>query len=222
MQQIRSLLSRREFLRTGGAVTVALAGSRYAHALPQTRNEPHTDPMLELDSLAQFVDPLPIPSVLQPAEHRPSPVNPHAQIPFYRLVMQQIQHQLHRDLKPVKHWSFGQSFPNPTFETRSGEPLLVEWVNQLPNEHFLPIDHAIHGAEKDKPDVRTVVHLHGAKVPPESDGYPEDWYVPGKSATMFYPNEHDSAMLWYHDHTMGINRLNVYAGLFGLFVVRGS
>src|SRR5215475_10070096 len=155
MQQVRSLLSRREFLRTSGAVTVALAGSRYAPELPQTRNEPHTDPMLDLDSLAQFVDPLPIPSVLQPAEHRPSPANPRIQIPFYRLVMQQIQHQLHRDLKPVKHWSFGQSFPNPTFETRSGEALLVEWVNQLPNEHFLPIDHAIHGAEKDKPDICT-------------------------------------------------------------------
>ena len=222
MQQVRSLLSRREFLRTSGAVTVALAGSRYAPELPQTRNEPHTDPMLDLDSLAQFVDPLPIPSVLQPAEHRPSPANPRIQIPFYRLVMQQIQHQLHRDLKPVKHWSFGQNFPNPTFETRSGEPLLVEWVNQLPNEHFLPIDHAIHGAEKDKPDVRTVVHLHGAKVPPESDGYPEDWYVPGKSATTFYPNNQDATMLWYHDHTMGINRLNVYAGLFGLFMVRDS
>ncbi len=35
--------------------------------------------------------------------------------------------------------------------------------------HFLPIHHSIHGAEADKPEVRTVVHLHGAKVPSESD-----------------------------------------------------
>ncbi len=27
-------------------------------------------------------------------------------------------------------------------------------------------------------------------------------------------------MLWYHDHAMGINRLNIYAGLAGLFIVR--
>ncbi|MFZ0588919.1 MAG: multicopper oxidase domain-containing protein [Bryobacteraceae bacterium] len=26
--------------------------------------------------------------------------------------------------------------------------------------------------------------------------------------------------LWYHDHAMGINRLNIYAGLFGSYFVR--
>ena len=56
------------------------------------------------------------------------------------------------------------------------------------------------------------------KTPPESDGYPEDWYVPGKSATYYYPNQQEPATLWYHDHAMGINRLNIYAGLFGLFL----
>jgi len=27
-------------------------------------------------------------------------------------------------------------------------------------------------------------------------------------------------MLWYHDHAMGINRLNVFAGLLGIYFVR--
>ena len=27
-------------------------------------------------------------------------------------------------------------------------------------------------------------------------------------------------MLWYHDHAMGINRLNIYAGLLGSYIVR--
>ena len=27
-------------------------------------------------------------------------------------------------------------------------------------------------------------------------------------------------LYWYHDHAMGIERLNVYAGLFGTFLVR--
>src|SRR5262249_50748023 len=93
-------------------------------------------------------------------------------------------------------------------------------VNELPTQHFLPIDHSIHGAEADKPDVRVVPHLHGAKAPPKSDGYPEDWYVPGKSRTFYYPNQQEAAMLWYHDHAIGITRLNMYAGLFGAFFVR--
>ena len=68
--------------------------------------------------------------------------------------------------------------------------------------------------------MRGIVHLRGSRTPPESDGYPEDWYVPGKSKTYTYPNEQDAALLWYHDHSMGVNRLNIYAGLFGLHIVR--
>jgi spore coat protein A, manganese oxidase len=98
----------------------------------------------------------------------------------------------------------------------------VEWINALPNEHFLPVDHTIHGAEADKPAVRTVVHVHGAKTRPESDGYPEDWIVRGQSSLYYYPNQQDATMLWYHDHTLGINRLNVYAGLFGSFFIRDA
>ena len=91
----------------------------------------------------------------------------------------------------------------------------MEWANELPNRHFLPLDHSIHGAEADQPDVRVVTHLHGARVAADSDGYPEDWITPGKSRVYHYPNQQDAATLWYHDHAMGINRLNVYAGLFG-------
>ncbi len=65
-----------------------------------------------------------------------------------------------------------------------------------------------------------MIHLHGGKTPPGSDGYPEDWYVPGKSASYHYPNRQPACMLFYHDHAMGINRLNIYAGLFGLFLIR--
>ena len=75
--------------------------------------------------------------------------------------------------------------PGPVFDVRKGQALSVEWVNELPQQHFLPIDHTLHGAEAGKPQVRTVVHLHGARVPPESDGYPEHWIVPGQSAVHF-------------------------------------
>lgn len=98
-------------------------------------------------------------------------------------------------MKPTRHWGYGALSPGPTFETRSGQGLLVEWVNELSDTHFLPIDHSIHGAEASNPDVRTVVHLHGAKALPESDGYPDNWYAPGKSAICHYLNRQDPALL---------------------------
>jgi spore coat protein A, manganese oxidase len=218
------VITRRKFLQRTSLLATTLAAGRSGplNALTQAHVVANMPPALDVSTLAQFVDPLPIPEIVQSTGHRPSLVDPKQSILFYRIQAQPIATKVHRDLQPTKFWSFGPSIPGPTFETRSGEPLLVEWVNGLPNEHFLPIDRTIHGAESNKPSVRTVVHLHGAKTRPESDGYPEDWIIPGKSSLYFYPNEQDAAMLWYHDHALGINRLNVYAGLFGTFFIRDS
>jgi spore coat protein A, manganese oxidase len=181
---------------------------------------PHFRTQLNVGALAQFVDPLPIPEIAMSGEYRPSPRDPLVKVPYYRIAMRQFESKVHRDLKPTRFWGYGGASPGPTIETRSGQGLLVEWANELPSSHLLTIDHSIHGAEADKPDVRTVVHLHGGKTPPEGDGYPENWYAPGKSGTYYYPNRQDAAMLWYHDHALGINRLNVFAGLMGVFLVR--
>ncbi|MGA2741512.1 MAG: multicopper oxidase [Bryobacteraceae bacterium] len=177
---------------------------------------------LDPNSLTKFADSLSVPEIVRNSGRRPSPDDPSREIPFYRLAMRQIERKVHRDLPATRMWGFGSSSPGPTFETRSGEGLLVEWANELPAKHFLPIDHNLHGAEAGLPEVRGVVHLHGAKAPPASDGYPEAWCLPGKSAVCYYPNRQEAAMLWYHDHTMGINRLNTYAGLFGAFIVRDA
>src|SRR6202167_2509092 len=177
---------------------------------------------LDPNTLAKFVDPLPIPPIAKPERYQPSPADPAVKIPYYRQAMQPFEMKVHRDLKPTRMWGFSSQFPGPTFDVRSGQEILVEWANELPDKHFLPIDHNLGGAGAGQPEVRTVVHLHGGKAPPESDGYPEDWTVPGKSALYHYPNQQDPAMLWYHDHTLGINRLNVYAGLFGTFFIRDS
>jgi spore coat protein A len=181
---------------------------------------PKVRTQLNASSLEQFVDPLPIPEIARPSGFRFSPIDPSTKLPYYRLSMRQYEFRIHRDLKPTLQWGYNAASPGPTIETRSGEGLLVEWANDLPDKHFLPIDHSIHGAEADKPEVRTVVHLHGGKVPPEGDGYPEKWIVPGQSTICHYPNRQDAAMLWYHDHALGINRLNVFAGLLGAFLVR--
>jgi spore coat protein A, manganese oxidase len=37
-----------------------------------------------------------------------------------------------------------------------------------------------------------------------------------------YPNSNRDSTLWYHDHTLGMTRLNVYAGPAGFYIVRGG
>ncbi|WP_158753496.1 multicopper oxidase domain-containing protein [Dyella sp. S184] len=179
-------------------------------------------PLINPTSLARFVDPLPVPPIARPAGQRAHPAYPGQTLPYYRMEMRAFSARLHRDLPPTPLWGYDGRSPGPTFEAVRGQPLLVEWVNALPTRHFLPIDHNIHGAERAKPAVRTVTHVHGARVPAGSDGYPEDWYASGHSALYHYPNGQDAATLWYHDHAMGITRLNIYAGLFGAFNVRDS
>ena len=177
-------------------------------------------PLVNPVTLARFVDALPIPPVAKPLEQRAHPAYPGKLLPFYRMEMRAFSARLHRDLPQTPQWGYGGSSPGPTLEAMRNEPLLVEWVNALPQQHFLPIDHNIHGAERSKPQVRTVAHVHGARAPSASDGYPEDWFAPGHSAVYHYPNGQDAATLWYHDHAMGITRLNMYAGLMGAYLVR--
>jgi len=211
-------LTRREFLHRSSL----FAGVLLAH---QTRQKPRVvraRPALDPNSLAPFVDALPIPPVARTVEFRPSPADSAQKIPYYRIPLQAFETKVHRDLKPTRMWGFGATFPGPTFDVRAGQDILVEWANELPEKHFLPIDHSLAGVGTDQPEVRSVVHLHGGKVPPESDGYPESWFVPGKSGLCYYPNKQDAAMLWYHDHAMGINRLNIFAGLAGAYIVRDA
>ncbi len=46
-------------------------------------------------------------------------------------------------------------------------------------------------------------------------------WTPG-SAVFQYENDQDAATLWYHDHTLGMTRLNVYAGPAGFYLIRGG
>jgi spore coat protein A len=217
--EIDSLPTRRKFIRQSAiAAAAAIAPRAFSQAM-RSEAKPAT-PILDPNSLARFVDPLPLPMIAQPQDDRAVPGKPGERARFYRVPLRAIATKLHRDLPPTKLWSYGGSVPGVMFDTQSDQGLLVEWVNELPPKHFLPIDHSLHGAERRNPEVRSVVHLHGGKTPPESDGFPEDWFVPGQSRTYYYPNQQDPALLWYHDHAMGINRLNIYAGLLGLHVIR--
>ncbi len=177
-------------------------------ALPRNATSPDV-PMLRATELASFVDPLPLPQrIAAPKRGK------------LRITMREIHAKVHRDVPPTRMWSYGETALAPQIEARSHQPLRVEWINQLPRKHFLPIDYSLHGCGHDVPEVRACVHLHGGRTPSKDDGYPDDWYVPGKSRTSTYPLQQDAAGLWYHDHAMGINRLNIYAGLVGQFLLR--
>jgi bilirubin oxidase len=164
-------------------------------------------------------------------------------------------------------------YPASTIEARANRPVRVQWINDLEDgagtylPHLLPIDQTLHWANpaQDCRDgmkmtdcrgtsqapytgpVPLVTHLHGAHVGPDSDGYPEAWFlpsatnipagyatkgshytqIPGASksagqATYQYPNTQRSTALWYHDHALGMTRANVYTGLAGFYMIRGT
>jgi spore coat protein A len=41
-------------------------------------------------------------------------------------------------------------------------------------------------------------------------------------ATFQYPNANRASTIWYHDHSLGMTRLNVYAGPAGFYLIRGG
>ena len=82
---------------------------------------------------------------------------------------------------------------------------------------------------------RATLHLHGGKSPWISDGTPHQWITPAGentpypkgvsvknvpdmpdpgdgSMTFYYTNQQSARFMFYHDHSYGITRLNVYAG----------
>jgi spore coat protein A len=85
--------------------------------------------------------------------------------------------------------------------------------------------------------IPAVVHLHGGEIPPVVDGGPDAWFtsdglyhghayytrpgVPaaGNESVYRYPNSQEAAPIWFHDHVLGLTRLNVYAGLAGAYVI---
>jgi spore coat protein A len=118
--------------------------------------------------------------------------------------------------------------------------LNVTYQNELGNQRYadvnLVVDQTLHSALPMLPftnlnaytgPVPTTVHLHGGEVPPGSDGGPDSWFdAAGNTGHAYnpnpylYPNTQEGATLWYHDHALGLTRLNVYAGLAGFYLLR--
>ena len=170
--------------------------------------------------LEPFVDALPIPAVAQPVTGTPGGAAE------YVIPVREVSQQLHRDLPLTRVWGYGGSYPGPTILATSGVPITVTWWNDLRDAqgalrttHFLPVDPCMKGPDTEGPTARIVTHLHGGHVPPESDGYPESTLLPGEQSTVAYPNNQPPGTTWYHDHAMGITRLNVMMGMAGFYLI---
>lgn len=144
----------------------------------------------------------------------------------------------------------GVSWPGRTIERHVDDPPLeIKWENKLymeqqgaavPAAHLLPVDTSLHWAYSlqgyhqysiEQHGVPLVPHVHGGRNDSSFDGNPEYFFSPGyqvtgprwvnKKYTYGGPDWNDVAgMLWYHDHALGLTRLNVYAGLAGFYVLR--
>jgi spore coat protein A len=123
---------------------------------------------------------------------------------------------------------------------------VVRWSNELQGKkHLLPVDTSLHWCYSlpgytnysiTKNGVPIITHLHGGNTDFQFDGNPEFFYSPdgevqgpqwgnvegGFTTTFRYDNAVPAGNLWYHDHALGITRLNVYAGLAGFYFVRDA
>lgn len=133
----------------------------------------------------------------------------------------------------------GPLWPAHTVEATRDVPLNVLYLNDISESYDavnLAVDQTLHwaiGTHGMLPytgDVPAVAHLHGGEVPAWSDGGPDAWYTPGGMSgghsaltnIYRYPNTQEGATLWFHDHALGVTRLNVYAGLAGFYFLRDS
>jgi len=161
--------------------------------------------------LTPYLDPLPIPPLATPTSGVPGGAA------TYDMHVAQVQQQLHAELAPTTLWTYGGTYPGPTILATRDVPITVNWINDLPpGQHYLPVDLCAHGATNEP---KIVTHLHGGHVPAAVDGYPEHTFLPGNAVAYVYPNNQPSALIWYHDHALGITRLNVYMGMAGGYVI---
>lgn len=138
------------------------------------------------------------------------------------------------------------TWPGKTFEVTAGQSTtVVNWENNLfgVDSHLLPVDTSLHWAYSlpgyehhtiAADGIPISVHLHGGHSDFQYDGNPEFFFSPGAAIVgpqwagvpggftnrFVYDNDVTAGTLWYHDHALGITRLNVYAGMAGFYIVR--
>jgi FtsP/CotA-like multicopper oxidase with cupredoxin domain len=143
------------------------------------------------------------------------------------------------------------SWPGRTFEVQSGVPVEVKWENRLIDDLGNPlplpvnsmgrpvVDESLHWAYSlpgyeaftlANDGFPIVPHVHGGHTDFQFDGNPEFFFSPGWAIRgpqwvdkkYVYQNDQPAGTVWYHDHALGITRLNVYAGMAGFYIIRDS
>ncbi|HVK20749.1 MAG TPA: multicopper oxidase domain-containing protein [Actinokineospora sp.] len=142
-------------------------------------------------NLAAFSVPLLVPPVLKPKTSTPD-------TDYYEMTIKPADVEIIPGTTS-RVMTFNGSFPGPTLAVTQGRPVVVKQINELGE----PVN----------------VHLHGAFVAPEHDGYPTHLIQPGASRDYRYPNQQRATTLWYHSHTHHKEAEQVYRGLAGFYVI---
>jgi hypothetical protein len=173
--------------------------------------------------LTPFVDALPIPPVLQPSGTTAEGV------PQYTVAVETATQSAHTELPTTDLWTYNGAWPASTIVAIKDQPIEVTYLNNLPSggggnrgNNLLEVDTCAHGPNYYGDSKRIVTHLHGGHVPSKFDGQPEYTILPGEVDVYTYPNNQEAGTLWYHDHALGITRLNVYAGMAGFYLLADS
>ena len=173
--------------------------------------------------LTPFIDALPIPPVLQPIGTRSDGA------PQYTVSVETATQSAHSELPDTDLWTYNGAWPAATIVATQGQPIEVTYLNNLPaggggnrGNNILEVDTCAHGPNYYGDSKRIVTHLHGAHVPSRFDGQPEYTILPGEIDVYDYSNNQEAGTLWYHDHALGITRLNVYAGMAGFYLLADS
>ncbi|MCX9012288.1 MAG: multicopper oxidase [Candidatus Methanoperedens sp.] len=237
-------MNRRTFVKLAGTAIGAAAlgiGIRNIPGVSAASPPVPLDPL----TLAKYVDDLVVPPEFTPIDN---PSYPDAD--YYGITMRQFTQKLHRDFpSDTTVWGYGAAgndatshFPGFTIKATKGKPVVVKYINNLPTTHLLPIDTTLFHGDLSliNNPVRVVPHLHGGFTPPQFDGHPEAWFTSDQlnavhgthyasmpdaapnECIFSYPNQQQATTVWYHDHGMGITRLNVYAGLAGFYLIRDN
>jgi len=111
----------------------------------------------------------------------------------------------------------------------------LHWANPKNIESAASYPEYPPGVSVAQTPVPLVTHLHGAEVQSYSDGIPDQWYTYNglkgpnyytyketdpNAAVYYYPNTQQPTTLWYHDHALGLTRINMMAGLAGFYLIR--
>jgi FtsP/CotA-like multicopper oxidase with cupredoxin domain len=132
--------------------------------------------------------------------------------------------------KPARIYGYAKqgdepTYPGPTILASADVPIKVNWVNNISGKHILDkyVEKSLvlgKSACYPKCGVPAIVHIHGLETPAISDGLPTYTFSYNKTKTDYYSNNQLSSTMVYHDHAMGLTRLNVWAGMIGTYIIQ--